>query len=43
MGVYEHIREMGREPTPAPIPEVEPQETQETPETPLENQENDSN
>jgi fatty acid desaturase len=37
--VYEHIREMGREPTPA----IEPQETPETPETPLENQENDSN
>ena len=33
MGVYEHLREMGRE----------PQETPETPKTPLENQENDSN
>ena len=47
MGVYEHIREMGREPattpTPAPIPEVELPETPETPNTPLEIQENKSN
>ena len=39
MGVYEHIREMGREPTPT----VEPLETLKTPEAPLEIQENDSN
>ena len=39
MGVYEHIREMGREP--API--VEPPETLKTPEAPLEIQENESN
>jgi delta11-fatty-acid desaturase len=32
MGVYEHIREMGREPAPT----VEPQETPDTQETPLE-------
>jgi delta11-fatty-acid desaturase len=47
MGVYEHLREMGREPAPTPAPaptiDVQPQETPETPETPLEIQENDSN